>query len=218
MQLSTPDLRAVPMFPLPNVVLLPGTLLPLHIFEQRYRDMTRDAIAGSKLLVMARLEPDKEPDDMGRPAIFPTIGVGRIVASNELDDGRYNILVRGLLRARIADEPLSPHLYRIVEVEPIDDSRRDGEEILSAARQKLIGLCDELADAMDGSGDKLRELVRSASQPGECADLVSSALVTDPDDRQSLLEMSSPLDRLESTMRHVATVLTRLGATSNLRN
>src|SRR5947208_17093988 len=86
------------LFPLPNLVLFPQVVQPLHVFEQRYRQMTADALAGDRLIAMALLRPGWEADYDGRPAIHPVACLGRVVADQRLDDGRYNLLLRGLAR------------------------------------------------------------------------------------------------------------------------
>ncbi|MCG8420169.1 MAG: LON peptidase substrate-binding domain-containing protein [Proteobacteria bacterium] len=218
MQLHNRDLTSVPMFPLPDVVLLPGTLLPLHIFEPRYREMTRDVLAGPRLIALARLHDDYSADDFGRPAVYSTIGVGHVLASNELDDGRYNILVRGLVRAWVAEELPPDRSYRLVRATVIPDRQEGDPAILRAAHQQLIGLCDQLSTAMSDGGEQLRQLARTAEEAGSCADLVFSAIVSDADERQVLLETQSPLERLEQAMQQVTHLLTRLGGTTELPN
>src|SRR5687767_6553216 len=80
------------VFPLPDLVFFPHSLLPLHIFEPRYREMTADVLAGSRLLAVARLLPGLEADDQGRPAIHEIAGVGLCVHADRLPDGRYHIM------------------------------------------------------------------------------------------------------------------------------
>lgn len=210
------ELRAIAMFPLPNVVLLPGGLLPLHIFEPRYREMTRDVLAGSKLLAMARLKPGHEANSHGFPVIYPTIGVGRVIASDELGDGRYNILVRGLIRAEVDEELPAEHLYRVVRARPMPDARDEQPGVLAAMHQKLITLCDQLSMALDQGGEQLREIVRSEAAPGACADVVCAALVTDLDERQWLLEAADPAARLERAMHHVGRLLVEVAPHSTM--
>src|SRR5204863_9636969 len=84
------------LFPLPNVVLFPHVVQPLHIFEPRYRQMTADALAGDQLIAPALLRPGWEGDYEGRPATYPVVCVGKIVSEQQLPDGRFNILLRGL--------------------------------------------------------------------------------------------------------------------------
>lgn len=204
------ELARVAMFPLPNVVLLPGTLMPLHIFEPRYRDMIQDVLSGSGLLALARLKPGYEADYDNRPPVHPILGVGRVIASDRLDDGRYNILVRGLIRARLAEELGAPCAYRLVRASPLLDMPSQGPLVLEAAHEKLVAICDQLAGILEQGGKELRALARSASSPGGCADLVSSALITDPDDRQRLLEMRDPLGRLERVIQYVGHIYMEL--------
>src|SRR5438094_2455530 len=89
------------LFPLPNLVLFPHVIQPLHIFEPRYRQMTADALDGDGLIALAILQPDWEKDYEGKPAIYPVACLGKIVADQRLEDGRYNLLLRGLRRARV---------------------------------------------------------------------------------------------------------------------
>lgn len=94
----------LPLFPLPDVVLFPHALLPLHVFEPRYRAMTAEALDGERLIGMALLRPGWEPDYQGNPAVHDVVGVGRIVDGTRLADGRYNLLLLGVARARILEE------------------------------------------------------------------------------------------------------------------
>src|SRR5437763_12628020 len=84
------------LFPLPNLVLFPYVIQPLHIFEPRYRQMTADSLAGDRLLTMALLRPGWEESYEGRPAVHPVGCLGKIVADQHLENGRYNLLLRGL--------------------------------------------------------------------------------------------------------------------------
>lgn len=203
-------LRSVAMFPLPNVVLLPGALVPLHIFEPRYRDMTRDVLDGSGLIAMARLRDGYEADYHGRPPVHETLGVGRVIASDELDDGRYNILVRGLVRARVVEEMAPETSYRRIRAEAIPDGEA-AAEVLAALHRKLIVLCDQLADALDQGGEQLHELVRNESDPCACTDVVCAALVTEIDERQRLLETADPAERMSYAMHHVNRLIGEFG-------
>src|SRR5262249_6167709 len=91
----------VRLFPLPNVVLFPQAIQPLHVFEPRYRQMTADALASDRLITLVLLQPGWETDYAGTPEICSVACVGQVVADQGLPDGRYNLLLRGLRRARI---------------------------------------------------------------------------------------------------------------------
>src|SRR5271170_4410028 len=103
------DLSAVPLFPLPNVVLFPRAVLPLHIFEERYKAMTADALSGDHLIAMAVLGPGWEREY--RPEIEPVVCLGRIISYEKLPDGRYNFFLQGQIRAKIVREIRPDRLY-----------------------------------------------------------------------------------------------------------
>src|SRR5580700_1949382 len=92
------------LFPLPNLVLFPHVVQPLHVFEPRYRQLTADALAGDRLIVMALLRPGWEPGDDGQPPLFSVACLGQIVAHKELEDERSILLLRGVSRVRILEE------------------------------------------------------------------------------------------------------------------
>src|SRR3954467_2445985 len=94
----------LPLFPLPNVVLFPGVFLPLHIFEPRYREMVADALAADRLIGMALLRDGWESDYEGHPPVFSVGCSGLITHCEKLQDGRFNLILRGLDRFRIVDE------------------------------------------------------------------------------------------------------------------
>jgi len=82
----------VRLFPLPNLVLFPHVMQPLHIFEPRYRSLLEDALRSDGLIAMATLAPGWEADYEGRPPLYPTACLGRIATHRQLDDGTYNVL------------------------------------------------------------------------------------------------------------------------------
>jgi len=202
-------LTSLPIFPLPNCVLLPGGLLPLHVFEPRYRELTRDCLAGAQLMGIARLRPGFETTYYGSPPVYERCGVGRIICSEELPDGRFALLLRGVARAEIARELPSERTYRMVEAHPLDDASYDLQDAHDHHR-RLILLCDRLAEVIEQGGAQLRDLVRSFDSPGACADAVAAALVMDADARQELLEARDPMVRLQRTLGHVSHLLCEL--------
>ena len=94
----------IPLFPLPNVVLFPAALLPLHIFEPRYRAMVEDALEGERLIGMVMLRPGWEHEYESAPAVYPVGCAGFITHAERLPDGRYNIILRGVEKFRLLDE------------------------------------------------------------------------------------------------------------------
>jgi uncharacterized protein len=203
-------LRELAIFPLPNAVLLPGGVLPLHIFEPRYRDMTRDCLAGSRTMAIALLQPGFEQGYFGKPAIHPLCGLGTIICSEELPDGRFHLLLRGVGRIRVDEELSADRSYRVVRASLVDGARSARPAALATSHRQLLSLCDRLALALDHGGAELRELVHAQPSPGDCADVITAALVTDPRRRQVLLETLDAADRVEAAVDLVGRVLCEL--------
>lgn len=110
----------VRLFPLPNLVLFPNVVQPLHIFEPRYCEMLLDSLQDDRLIAMALLQPGWEHQYQNRPPIASTVCVGKIVSHTPTDDGRHNILLVGLKRARIISEidPCRAFRQAKVEIQP----------------------------------------------------------------------------------------------------
>jgi Lon protease-like protein len=207
--LESTALSSLPIFPLPNCVLLPGGLLPLHVFEPRYRELTRDSLATHQLMGVARLRPGFETSYYGHPPVYERCGVGRIICSEELPDGRFALLLRGVARAEIARELPSDRTYRLVEARVLSDMSCDPVDARDH-HHRLISLCDRLAEVIDQGGPQLRDLVRSFDSPGACADAIAAALIMDADARQELLEACDPMVRLQRTLGHISHLLCEL--------
>lgn len=130
----------VRLFPLPNLVLYPQVLQPLHIFEPRYRQMTRDALDGDRLIGMALLGENWESEYLHKPAIHPIICLCKIVADQAQDDGRFNLLIRGVSRAKIIEEVPADKLYRLARVELLKEIPASVTKTKTDLRPLLIEL------------------------------------------------------------------------------
>ncbi len=211
-------LAALPIFPLPNVVLFPGALLPLHIFEPRYRDMARDALDSHRMLAMAmRLED--EVSGHPPPAVAPVIGVGEIVAAEPMPDGRYNLLLEGKARARIVKELPKEKSYRRVHAVQLfedapDEASGDAEAApsrLAESEAALRALIEEVAGRLeDDDALALRQAVAQPLPLGRLTDRLASVLVTKGEGRQALLETLDLGQRVDRLSREVAGLLTHL--------
>lgn len=193
--LAEQDLAALPLFPLPNVVLFPGAALPLHVFEPRYRELVREVLAGRKLMGVVRLKPGFEGDYEGRPPVFDVCGVGAVIDSVEHADGRFDITLRGLARARILEELPPTRAFREFRLTELGDAISDAA-VTSAWQRKLISLWSALAPHLPESVRDLRAITRGAEGAGAFADRVAAALVGDPDSSQRLLAETDPAERL----------------------
>jgi Lon protease-like protein len=188
----------VPVFPLPNVVLFPGMFLPLHIFEPRYREMTAHALKGERLIAMALLKPGWEEDYAGVPPIHQTLGMGKIVEDAKLEDGRYNLVLFGLVRVRVIEE-IGSGAFRKARVELIEERFEDLQGHERKRRMLLAIYAQIMTDLMKGAVPAPPDDV----PVGMLADLVASLLPLAPAVKQGLLEeldVTARCDRLLSLL------------------
>jgi ATP-dependent Lon protease len=184
-------LAALPLFPLPGAVLFPRAVMPLHVFEPRYRRMVADALEGPRLLSVVTIVPGPV-DDLGHPTIASVAGVGTILEHVELPGGRYDILLQGLARVRLRELSfVAP--YRRAEatlLEPPASRVTDADRAaLSSAMSTFVGLV------------RLREPSFEVRLPreldaGAVADLAAHHLVLDASEKQAVLEELDPATRV----------------------
>ena len=182
-------LRSLPIFPLPNVVFFPRTLLPLHVFEPRYMAMVRDVWATDRRLGIVQLAPGWEADYYGGPAVQSVLGVGEVVHLQEGDeDDTANILVRGLGRARVLSEHRTELMYRTVDAEVVASvgADEDGAARGIAAVRQLFA---RLLSAIEGSDLEQAELLfRPDADPSVVLDAIAASLPITAGAKQDLLE------------------------------
>src|SRR5258705_1520068 len=194
-ELEERDLAELSIFPLPKVTLFPGALLPLHVFEPRYRELVREVLDGRKIMGVARLKPGFEQDYDGRPAVFDVCGVGVVESQREREDGRFDITLRGLERVRIVEELPPLRAYRRVRATRIPVLAVE-PALLFAWQRKLAGLWEQLAPHLPAPVRDLRAVTRGASDAAAYTDRLAAALVADPEASQELLSEADPGERL----------------------
>jgi Lon protease-like protein len=135
----------IPIFPLPGAILFPRAQLPLHIFEPRYREMVRDAIDGAGRIGM--IQPLRFDDDNKAP-LYDVGCMGEIVGIEELEDGKFNIVLLGANRFRLISEVSHDGAYRCasVDITAFDDSEPD--PLASIQRAEVEREARRLGDAM----------------------------------------------------------------------
>ena len=175
--------EGVPVFPLPGVTLFPGQLLPLHIFEPRYRAMTRDALKGAGKLVLAQTVGEQKLAD-GRPRFHVVAGLGSIVHHRELEDGRFLLLVEGQARVRVRELVFEPP-YRRADVLVLqsvvgEESSPTARALESTARRAI-----ELSRLVH---PELEAELPTSDAPGALADACAQHLVRCAAARQRMLE------------------------------
>jgi uncharacterized protein len=159
------------VFPLPSVALLPGSAIPLHIFEQRYREMIADAVATDGVFALAHVLAKQEKNADKSPALEPMVCAGVIAFHEPMTDGRHNLVLIGVTRARIKFEHPQTHLYREVEVEILEDAPAADEELRQALLELVARLPQEVA----------HRLLQSTSHVsgGALADVVAATISQD---------------------------------------
>jgi len=201
MSIPAGSLAAVPLFPLPNVVLFPRAVLPLHIFEDRYKTMTADVLAGNRMIAMALLRPGWEKDYYQAPAIEPVVCVGEILSWEQLPDGKYNFLLQGRTRARVISES-KWKAYRVGELSPLEEA-----QAFHRLQEELRLTQEEVARKVGRDRTTITNTLRLI--PTEAiADLAAFNLLEDIPMKQELLEdidIPHRIGRIVQELRAVAT-------------
>lgn len=196
--------RPMPLFPLDSVALLPQQVIPLHIFEPRYRQLIDHALDAAGQVAMATYQGEAWKDEYhGNPPLLPAVCVGMIVEHQRLPDGRYNILLQGVCRARIVQHfmPDEPHQYRRALLEPIGEDPVDPDQ-LDRARERIDDLLSEGPLTQLAAADEVLKFIRNPDVPTQALlELVAFALIKDARARYHLLAEPDP-DRRCALVEH----------------
>lgn len=197
----------IPIFPLPNVVLLPHTMLPLHVFEPRYKDLFTEALSEDTPIGVAQLKPGWETDYYGNPAVYRTIGVGTVAWSRRLEDGRYDVVLEGVHRARILSE--SPHgAYRVARVEVLEDFiPPEGMDEVREACDALLPVFRKLVALLPETVEDVQPASWADPSAGVLSDVLARVLMDSPYDRQSMLAELDVRRRLQLIGVRIGTIL-----------
>lgn len=196
--LSITDFRGqARLFPLPNLVLFPNVVQPLHIFEPRYRQMTADAIATDRLFAIVLLQPGWESVYNGRPAIHSVACLGRVIADQQSADGRFNLLLRGMQRIRIRREIDSEKLYRIAQAELLEEVMPNAG-VAASLRDRLASYVVPRFRAKGAAVEQLEDLFNGSLPLGSLCDVLSFALPFPPESKQQLLEILDVEQRVKA--------------------
>lgn len=192
------------LFPLPGVVLFPHVVLPLHIFEPRYRQMTEHALASDRLVAIVKVRESVD-EACFEPPLEEVACLGKIVNHERLPDGRFNFLLLGLRRVRLVHELPRSTLYRQAEVELLEDEPSDDED---ARRESLTSLFRAMAECQGALDPDLDSLLRADAPLGVLTDIVAHALGLSPQLKQSLLaetRIEARADGLIAMLREFST-------------
>lgn len=193
-------LSAIPVFPLPQVVLFPEAQLPLHVFEPRYRAMLQDCLATHGAMVVAQLLGGE--DEHGRPRIASIAGGGIVVEHHPLDDGRSNIVLLG--QARLHLEELAPddsRPYRVARATVLDDLP---VSVPGHDRTALVAAATMFASEVKKHDPHFTFRMPATLDASHVADLCAFQLVVDAGARQAILDELDPRVRVEMVLSQLA--------------
>ena len=190
----------MPLFPLPNAVLFPGGLLPLHVFEPRYLSMARHALATHRSIAVVLTMPG-DADEHGNPPIVSVAGAGAIVDHTELPDGRLNIVLRGEARVLVSELPFVPP-FRRARAEILADEGAGAEPGDVTA---LLAVATAFAADVRSQNPSFDFNIPPELAQERIPDLVAHYLVVDARVRQEILESRSVRARAQKTIEALAT-------------
>ncbi len=182
----------IPIFPLPNVVLFPQVDLPLHIFEPRYREMVRDAMAGDKMIGMVLAKADSKEAYEGSPTIYPVGCVGSIENFELMDDGRSNLVLHGRRRFEVVEE-IEGKAYRQARVRwsPPSSTETD-DRVRMRLRSSVIALLERAGKT---GAEEVWE--RLPTEWSNLVNLLAFGLPLKEVEKMALLECTGPVARAE---------------------
>lgn len=207
-------IKTLPIFPLP-LVMLPGELLPLHIFEDRYRQMLKDVASTGNLFGIVFF--DGQQSFESRPVLGAIGCVAEVRESESLEDGRSNILTLGIVRFRLIDYVDVPEPYLVGEIQFIEDESEEDPR-LDTLTDEVFGLFERMAKAafkMSGSRSQLPEIQRA--EPEALSFLIAAAFNFENEKKYSLLETTSTVDRLDQLRRTLVRAVAQLADSANIQ-
>lgn len=197
----------VRLFPLPNLVVFPHVVQALHVFEPRYRELLEDALSGDQLIAMALLQPGWESEYEGRPAIYPMTCIGKVAAHSRLEDGRSNILLRGLRRAMVIREYPPEQSFRLAEVAILDDLYpAGGVARRSQIQRELLVMFQRLVPDAPAAQEQFHQLLGQQVPLGAITDVVTHLLPFEVDFKRQMLAETNVDQRGEQLLARMQTL------------
>lgn len=210
-ELTDAILNRLPLFPLPNTILFPGVVMPLHLFEPRYRALAEHCVAGPRLMALGTLMPGYEGNYDGPPPIHPILTVGAIAAERRHPDGRWDIALRGVSRVELIDELPSSEPFRLIRARKVRELERNSDR---AAGENLRSAVVQVANRLPALWPQLSPQLVTARSPGQLADIVAGTFIESHGLRRSLLDELSVSRRLDALQEAMAQILLDLALRS----
>lgn len=190
---------SLPVFPLPRTVLLPGAALPLHVFESRYRALVNHCLDGERAMGIATLKPGYEANYHATPDVWPEIGVGEIVAHQPFPDGRCNIVLQYVGRARLQDELRTDHPFRVIRGDVVPEDERGLGQALASLKVLVL----QLGGLSPSAASEARRLIQLEGM--ELVDALARRLLEEPDEQRCYLGADRLVERIALIQDRLAT-------------
>lgn len=185
--------KALPVFPLPRTVLMPGMLLPLHVFEPRYRALVEHCLGSDKLMGICTLRGRDSTE------IYPVIGIGELVAHQPFEDGRSNIVLQYLGSAKLTEELAVSTPFRQLVVDPVPFEMAGGKSAIARLRQLVL----QLGMISSSVGEEAARVVSLDDE--DMVDLLARKALEETEERLAYLGARS----LPERVRHVEVALAK---------
>lgn len=185
----------VRLFPLPAPTLFPRVVQPLHIFEERYQALMRDALDGDGLIAMAVLRPGWESDYASRPPLEPVACLGQIVTHHQLEDGRFNLLLAGVGRVRLLEEIEPPQVFRSARAELLEEPEPSPADAIAIASRRRLAAAFRAALPHGEPPAALLQVFEDDTPLGLLADLAAYTLPLSREVKQAALTEPDPILR-----------------------
>jgi len=185
---------------LPQTVFFPHHLLPLRIFEPRYRDMLAKALEGSRMFAVAMEQPGQPTARVG--------GLGLIRSCVTQPDGTSHLILRGLARVRL-DHLVQVRPYVIATPEPVEDAQPSPTSetvVRDALAAKILEHLDAMEIPKEAGLGEMKKFLRHLDDHHALVDLVAGCFLRDPATRQKILEVACLTERLRLLCHHLSEI------------
>jgi Lon protease-like protein len=210
------DQFEIPIFPLPNVVQFPGVIIPLHVFEPRYRSLVKDTLAQDARIALTLLQPGYENDYYGAPEVHRVTCAGQIISHQEQPDGRFYMTVMGLGRIRLQEQIQTTPYRKFLAVPLAEGSVNEASAAMQI--QTFFACVQRLSQKLPEVAKAMKDLLPAKDHPGHLADVAASIFMNEPPQRQSILEILDPQLRLQQVTDAISEFILQTETKKNLLN
>lgn len=199
-------LERMPIFPLPDFVVFPGTPVPLHFFEPRYRALIEDVVAGDGMMVTVRLGPYTPSEYQGAPPVEPVGTLTRVVAHRARPNGTHDAVLLGLGRVTVEPFTVTERGYRLAKVALMDEELEVARDVHTA----LVACASRLITLLRARHPDLKLDIDADTPAARVVDTLADRFVGSADARSRLLAETNASVRAERVLEALAALTVEL--------